>query len=523
MGRVYRHTRRLTILLQFLCLLMTTIEGPHEKFNFMKTLFLLSLLVATAGSAHACGDYATLRNLRTLDCAGEARLSLEDLTRDAIGPDTVKAERAIRALRARGPEGLRALLEANAETLKQQAAINSLRLPQNPDASWSRIKAAIDGVSGQRDGYASQLYWFTDFEQAKAAAKAESKPILSLRLLGKLDEEFSCANSRFFRTTLYANAEVSQYLRDHFILHWKSVRPVPRVTIDFGDGRKLERTITGNSIHYVLAADGSVIDALPGLYGAKAFLQGLNRAEAINRQTASINPQQRSVRLAEYHRARIASLKDEFEVDLQKASTTAALNPRGVTRASFNPALQSPSVQDAARLTATKRQTETPILNQSLPGSRRIEARSAQIDDATWSRIAALHQEESRLDNASRTLMRDKNPTAFDARRAAISKTLVEDPLLRQIRNLERSIAEDTCRNEYHLHPQIHAWLAESQVTNVDELNRRVYAELFLTPDSDPWLGLAPNDTFTALQNNGVAQASGDDNKLTTTKTSLGL
>src|SRR5204863_3294298 len=120
--------------------------------------------------------------------------------------------------------------------------------------------ASIDAIAAQRDASASKLFWYTDFAEAKRVAKDSGKPILSLRLLGHLDEELSCANSRFFRTTLYANAEVSDYLRDHFVLHWKSVRPVPRITIDFGDGRKVERTITGNSIHYVLDADGRILD-----------------------------------------------------------------------------------------------------------------------------------------------------------------------------------------------------------------------------------------------------------------------
>ena len=57
------------------------------------------------------------------------------------------------------------------------------------------------------------------------------------------------------------------------MLHWQSVRPVPTVTIDFGDGRKLERTLTGNSIHYILDSQGRPIDALPGLYGPQAFLR----------------------------------------------------------------------------------------------------------------------------------------------------------------------------------------------------------------------------------------------------------
>jgi hypothetical protein len=37
---------------------------------------------------------------------------------------------------------------------------------------------------------------------------------------------------------------------------------------------------------------------------------------------------------------------------------------------------------------------------------------------------------------------------------------------------------------------------------NVDTLNEW-YAELFLTPSSDPWLGLAPPDVYTALENDG--------------------
>ena len=46
-------------------------------------------------------------------------------------------------------------------------------------------------------------------ERKESFQQQVGKPILSLRLLGKLTDEFSCANSRFFRTVLYPNAEVS--------------------------------------------------------------------------------------------------------------------------------------------------------------------------------------------------------------------------------------------------------------------------------------------------------------------------
>lgn len=332
------------------------------------------------------------------------------LAQDAVSEDASKSSAAIDRLRAEGPAGLDALFETHADTLK---------LPHS-DPKWQRLSAALDAVGKQRDCYASHLYWYTDFEIAKAAAKATGKPILSLRLLGNLDEEFSCANSRFFRTALYANTEVSQYLREHFVLHWKSVRPVPKVTVDFGDGRMLERTIAGNSIHYVLDADGHPVDALPGLYGPKAFVRVLAEAEKQAR---------RGTGLAEFH---TAQLKREF------------------------------------------------------------------------SQVA----EDARLDAGSRELMRTKLPDARTAGRLSISKAAVEDPMLRVITTFERTLAEDTRQNETVLHRQIHEWFIKDTVpANVDAFNERVYAELFLTPSSDPWLGLMQPDYYTALEGNGIIAA----------------
>ena len=136
---------------------------------------------------------------------------------------------------------------------------------------WARLRAGIDAAAHQKDAAWSGLYWHTSLPEALAAAKREGKPILSLRLLGRLDEELSCANSRFFRTALYANTAVSDELRKNWILHWESVRPAPKVTIDFGDGRVLNRTVTGNSLHYVLDADGTAARRDSGALGTGGF------------------------------------------------------------------------------------------------------------------------------------------------------------------------------------------------------------------------------------------------------------
>ena len=105
--------------------------------------------------------------------------------------------------------------------------------------------------------------------------------------------------------------------------------------------------------------------------------------------------------------------------------------------------------------------------------------------------------------------MRAKNPNAGRAGAISMTKRAVEDPMVRLVRNFQNTMSIDTVRNEYTLHREIHDWFAKNEVPadiNVNNLNERVYAQLFLTPSNDPWLGLVPGDVYTALDNNGIAQ-----------------
>jgi len=189
------------------------------------------------------------------------------------GEEAFDREECIQMLRRQGPAGLEV-------ALANYAAFES-KMKKSPPAQLQRYREVVDRVAGQRHATISRLYWHTDLAAAKAAATQSGKPILSLSMLGQLTDEFSCANSRFFRTSLYANAAISQRMREKFVLHWQSVRPVPKVTIDFGDGRKLKRTVTGNSAHYLLDATGRPLDVLPGLYSPQKFLTWLASAERL--------------------------------------------------------------------------------------------------------------------------------------------------------------------------------------------------------------------------------------------------
>jgi hypothetical protein len=134
------------------------------------------------------------------------------------------------------------------------------------------------------------------------------------------------------------------------------------------------------------------------------------------------------------------------------------------------------------------------------------ESLEAATTDEVWTKIAALHQPQAELDESSRALVARERPLAAAAMRLAISKRDIESPMLALLFNrLQSNIALDTVRNEYQLHAQLHQWFIDGGVgPNVADLNRRVYAELFLTPDSDPWLGLVSTEVYTGLTNAGI-------------------
>ena len=424
-------------------------------------------------------------------------LTIESLVATALSSDPSKSAHAAETLRARGPAALDVLFAMrdrlfprDKDRLSRGHILRSIEknIPQNREHSTTgksapntfqqqqRIDAVIDQVGGQRYCSLSRLYWHTDFKRAETAARASGKPILSLRLLGKLTDELSCANSRYFRTTLYANQEIAEYLRTHFVLHWKSVRPVPVVTVDFGDGRQIKRTLTGNSIHYVLATDGAPIDALPGLYAPATFLESLQRAEQIALLAMDSSGDQRQTMLREYHHQRLEVIAADWQRDLNRVQSNLADSQTAES--------VEPNATAAAKLRILDGATQ----------------------ESTWKEIAALHHAETQLDASTVEVMRRENPpTAAQAMRMAVSKSVIEDPILQMIRRFRADLALDTVRNEYLLHSRLHQWFVKGEhTTDVDVLNTQVYAQVFLTPSSDPWIGLVKPSEYTALVKSGV-------------------
>ncbi|MCK6470218.1 MAG: hypothetical protein L6R28_00610 [Planctomycetes bacterium] len=450
----------------------------------------------------------------------ENTAGLAQAAREAVAEDAAVAQAAVAKLRAAGPAGLEALFETHAKAIAADWGLPALPsvtklappdqersnaagpgIKPNADPAATRLRLALDKVAQQKDAIASRLYWYTDFELAKAAAAAAHKPILSLRLLGKLDEDYSCANSRFFRTVLYANRDVSAYLRERYVLHWQSVRPVPKVTIDFGDGRVLERTLTGNSIHYVLDGHGRTIDAIPGLYSAARFKELLVRGEEAAKAVGSFKQDIFESRMRQWH----ASWGTENAAALKRERDQARASADGNAQTGRAGAGAHPTAREAAPFAESKMVAELPIL-------RRMAADDPLLrpENELWQKTAHLHEDDARLDAGSLALMADKLPPAASAMPLAATKEAIESPLMRIARTFQASIAQDTVYNEYVFHRRIHEWFAldGAAAWKVGDLSEKVYAQLFLTPSSDPWLGLVPANTYTALPCDGLTTTS---------------
>ncbi len=436
--------------------------------------FKAILLVAFAVSFVSGTIYA---NTETLFPLGKA----------AVDGDAAESAEAVRKLRASGPDGLNVLFDT------YSTEISDFRKTGIASEKWQKIAAAIDAVAMQKDAYASGLYWYTDLDAAKKAASASNKPVLTLRLLGNLNEEFSCANSRLFRSLLYANTEVSKYLRDNYILHWKSVRPAPRITIDFGDGRKIERTITGNSIHYILDDDGRIIEALPGLYSPKAFMIYLRQAKLVNDSIDRKDRRQQDIALMRYRK---------LSFDRLKARRDEAVKRANVTLTEPLPADATPTqlslVRVDALLAAPVAMTKMAVTDEVslLRVYDRFYSFEPNIDFSEWQKLSEIYSPSPALDDPSTAIIRKQT----------VKTGLTEAEFDRMFAKLRSFVGLDTTRNDFLYHTRLYEWLNADPTADLEMFNSRVYAEIFKTPDSDKWLGLYSTDVYTALDGNGLTK-----------------
>lgn len=118
---------------------------------------------------------------------------------------------------------------------------------------------------------------------------------------------------------LFSNDQVADYISKHFEPAWQSVRAVPMVHVDFGNGAVVHRTLHGNIATYVCNEEGRVIDILPGLYSPAAYRLALEKLEQIAAYSAKLVPDNRKIALRAYHSRKVTEILDLLDPDRRPA------------------------------------------------------------------------------------------------------------------------------------------------------------------------------------------------------------
>lgn len=156
--------------------------------------------------------------------------------------------------------------------------------PIDPDTTGPQLtgKDLADAV-----GKALALPWHTKLATAQAEAATTGKPILWLQALGTLDGRASSALQSLRGTTL-GNDLVVAALREHFVVGRADLERVPHVGLSLGydpDQTAMGTTngAGGRNVQIlVLAADGTLVHALPGYWHALDLMPELDLARQLH-------------------------------------------------------------------------------------------------------------------------------------------------------------------------------------------------------------------------------------------------
>jgi hypothetical protein len=228
---------------------------------------------------------------------------------------------------------------------------------------------------------------------------------------------------------LFSHEWIAGLLNDRFECSWESVRKVPTVEIDFGDGKKLRRTLDGNVATYLCTSEGEVFDIVPGIGTAAEYGGRIELALRFHETIARLDASSRKDAVAGYHRA-MTDRATATSSELEDAARSERMKP------------------DMSKRVVEKR------IKDAMKGSADLIAARAEATKAT-------------------------------RRFADMTKAAVERPI-------KDSLHEDSEFNGKERAPKIHALLAARSLEPVSFLTKPLYKDVLGVDLDDPYLGLAP-------------------------------
>ncbi len=315
------------------------------------------------------------------------------------------------------------------------------------------------------------ITWVAGLENAEKMAALQHRPILHFQLFGNLDEKYCCTNARTLRATVLSQADVQSYLASNFVTSWEMARPVPKVSIDFGDGKKVERTVKGNAVLYLCLPDGRVVDAWPGVYTKEDLLAGIKGTIADLKQAG-----------VDVGNPGLGAEKGILEWQ-QRAGSGA-----------------TPTGDSSIALTVTKSVVEGPVMK--ILGAKAFADATAQpkavapIQASTQPVMIPGSEGFSKGQLAK--LFTRYTDRFYDSSGYAIAADDVVKSVSTRLPDTDdpvelgrRAIIEDSFRNKRFVRPAVHMWLGSlSKLPTPGESKSLVFSKILRVPIDDPYLGL---------------------------------
>jgi hypothetical protein len=105
---------------------------------------------------------------------------------------------------------------------------------------------------------------------------------------------------------LFSQPELAAFISETFEPAWTTLRPAPQVTIDFGEGRVVRRTLHGNVLTWICDSEGRALDAVPGIATLEAYRARLEEALALDALLARTPESRRDAEFRARHARRAA-------------------------------------------------------------------------------------------------------------------------------------------------------------------------------------------------------------------------
>jgi hypothetical protein len=267
---------------------------------------------------------------------------------------------------------------------------------------------------------------------------------------------------------LFSNKQIADYINQNFESSWQSVRPVPKVTIDFGNNTIVTRTLHGNIATYVCGPDANVLDVLPGVYDPDAYLEKLQElklvAEYVDQQDLYLSD--RASKLLEYHKVRVETIESGKPFKIAETE---------VTRSTIFGVEKSMKIV----LNPSERLATRAALGISNGRFQRPERPEDQF--GIGGRIVSANDNADREEQM--TLASRQSETV--STEVAESKSETGPP-----ESLNDRLRTDTRINEQLRRVQIHRYILENGLTTPEDMHKWLYREVLHADLDDPYMGL---------------------------------